>query len=417
MKKLLLSIFILLASGTAFSQNTYYAPVQIGFIPPVCSNGSLARQYVNGASFNVLGGVSAGEKYFTFSGLYSVILGDAGGLQFAGLYNHVGNNGNGLLFGGLVNVVRGNYTGLQFAGLGNTVRDMRGLQFGGIGNIASDMSGLQFGGIFNVAANVTGLQFGGLVNIASDVRWFQFAGISNVTANAQGLQFAGIANIAADVTGLQFAGITNITGNARGFQFAGLWNTTGNVNGFQFAGLFNHARNVSGVQFAGLLNIAENSDYPIGLVNIIRNGSKAVGVTYDGLGNSVLAFRSGGRVFYGILGIGYNHKAPGDSFVTEAGYGIHINCTPWLRINNEFKAAVIGNFNDRATYVSTYALLPAFRIGMVEIFGGPTFNHMSSDNRANDALFPGKPLWERTSDSGWRATLHIGYQVGVQVVF
>lgn len=31
-------------------------------------------------------------------------------------------------------------------------------------------------------------------------------------------------------------------------------------------------------------------------------------VTYDGIGNAVASFRSGGKYTYGILGIGYNHK-------------------------------------------------------------------------------------------------------------
>ena len=68
------------------------------------------------------------------------------------------------------------------------------------------------------------------------------------------------------------------------------------------------ANDVKGVQWAGLLNIARNSDVPIGLINIIKNGEMGMAVTYDGIGNAVASFRSGGKYTYGILGIGYNHK-------------------------------------------------------------------------------------------------------------
>ncbi len=63
------------------------------------------------------------------------------------------------------------------------------------------------------------------------------------------------------------------------------------VNGVQFSSLVNKARKVNGVQFATLVNIADESDFPVGLVNIIKKGERGISVTYDLLGNTLLSFR------------------------------------------------------------------------------------------------------------------------------
>ncbi len=71
------------------------------------------------------------------------------------------------------------------------------------------------------------------------------------------------------------------------------------------------------MQLAGLLNIAENSDIPLALINIIRNGEYGVSVSYNEAGSIIASFRSGGRITYGIVGAGYNHKASGKKMVVE----------------------------------------------------------------------------------------------------
>jgi hypothetical protein len=108
-------------------------------------------------------------------------------------------------------------------------------------------------------------------------------------------------------------------------QIAGLGNRTGDVAGVQVAGLVNVARHVSGVQLAGIVNIAEDSDCPVGLINLIKNGRKGIGVTYSETGSTVVSFRSEGKITYGIVGTGYNHKAKGNSPVLEGGMGVHIH--------------------------------------------------------------------------------------------
>lgn len=215
----------------------------------------------------------------------------------------------------------------------------------------------------NASQYTNGASFSILAGMSANERNFTFASISNVIANeARGLQFAGISNyIGKQGQGVAFAGITNITkGTYKGVQLAGLLNTSKDITGLQFAGLLNIAGKVRGVQFAGLLNIAEESDCPIGLVNIVKRGEMGIALTYDILGNGIVSFRSGGKYTYGIIGFGYNHKLPGNNkTVAEAGYGVHIPCFSWFQINNEFKVTSTAT-SDKPFLNASYSLLPSF---------------------------------------------------------
>lgn len=370
----ILVIFFITTTLTTFAQSdtNKRSAFHLSFFPPLSTHGSLAAEYTNQVSFNILAGVSKNEGAFTFGGLANIVYNNTSGLQFAGLSNYTGNNGRGMMFAGLANLVGNTYEGLLFSGLINTTKGMKGFQFGGLGNFSGDLKGFQFGGLGNTAKNVDGFQFGGLGSIAQDV---------------DGVQFGGLGNIADD------------------------------VKGFQFGGLFNVAQKVSGVQFAGLINIAESSDYPLALLNIIKNGEYALGVTYNEIGSVMLTLRTGGRVTYGILGIGYNHKTNDNGITIEGGYGIHINITEWLRVNNEIKGGSNSSFSSKSTFYTNYALMPAFRLTPhFEIFGGPSINYLQSDDPDNKKIFPKHSLWKKYIDSRLQQ-IYIGYQVGVQYIF
>lgn len=276
------------------------------------------------------------------------------------------------------------------------------------------------GGLTNVILNdASGIQIAGISNhIGNEGRGVQFAGLANTNRNSfSGIQFAGLVNTAGHTSGFQFAGLANIAKDMHGFQFAGLINTADNMNGFQFAGLVNIAKDVKGVQFAGLVNIAENSDCPIGLVNIIKNGEKSIALTYDGIGNAVASFRSGGKYTYGILGVGYNHKVKNNGLVTEGGFGAHIPVVKWFRINNELKAASIGCDSSNPVFNAGYSLIPEFRMGEhFGLFAGVSINYMYTDNVSNKDVFPNHSLWKKHSATKLQQ-LYIGYQVGVQYIF
>jgi hypothetical protein len=373
MKKFLSAILFTAAiiSASILSAQRYAAAadddpqsvIHLSFLPPMSTNGRQAFLYTNDLSFSILAGVSKNERALSLAGLANIVNGNANGFQGAGLLNLVGGRGRGVLAAGLANVVGDYYKGGQFAGL------------------------------------------------------------VNVTGKLDGAQFSGLVNAAGDVEGAQFTGLVNAAGEIDGMQVGGLANAAGDVEGSQFAGLVNVAGMVSGVQMAGLLNIAASSDYPIGLVNIITDGEMAVGVGYNEIGTVGINFRSGGRVLYGILGAGYNHRAPGNGAVSfTGGIGAHIDLAPKWRINAELASESIwGVRRDRYASKSAFALMPAFRFGQFEIFAGPSVNHMQTSDVDMYGLFPKNPLWEKEWAPEHRSGPHlhqlfIGWQTGIQFI-
>ncbi len=377
----LFAITLFGATGaSAQNDSELHSTVQVSFFPPLSTNGHRAGLYTNDISLNLLAGVSKNERALALAGLANVIKNDADGAQIAGLLNYTGGEGRGLQWAGLANVVRGDHTGLQWAGLANVVRgDDTGLQWAGLANI--------------VRGDHTGLQWAGLVNTANSLQGFQTSGLANIAADVKGVQIAGLVNVSQDVAGVQIGGLVNV------------------------------AKRVRGVQFAGLVNIAEESDYPIGIVNIIKRGEMGVAVGYNEIGTSSITFRSGGGVFYGILGFGYNHKAPAKEAASIiGGYGAHINILPWLRINNELTMESLGVFSKKDTFKAGYALLPAFRPWEhIEIFGGPSLNFMQSNEENMFDIFPDNYFKRRTittNDGGPKLQqAFVGWQVGVQYIF
>ena len=288
-------------------------------------------------------------------------------------------------------------------------------------NASQYTNGASFSILAGMSANERNFTFASISNvIANEARGLQFAGISNyIGKQGQGVAFAGITNIAKGTyKGVQLAGIINTTkGTYKGVQFAGLLNTSKDITGLQFAGLLNIAGKVRGVQFAGLLNIAEESDCPIGLVNIVKRGEMGIALTYDILGNGIVSFRSGGKYTYGIIGFGYNHKLSGDNkTVAEAGYGVHIPCYSWFQINNEFKVTSTAT-SDKPFLNASYSLLPSFKIKKhYNIFGGASLNYLTTTEMDNQTLFPQNNLWKKHTDSRLQQ-LFIGYLVGIQYIF
>ena len=288
-------------------------------------------------------------------------------------------------------------------------------------NASQYTNGASFSILAGMSANERNFTFASISNvIANEARGLQFAGISNyIGKQGQGVAFAGITNTTKGTyKGVQLAGITNIAkGTYKGVQLAGLLNTSKDITGLQFAGLLNIAGKVRGVQFARLLNIAEESDCPIGLVNIVKRGEMGIALTYDILGNGIVSFRSGGKYTYGIIGFGYNHKLSGDNkTVAEAGYGVHIPCYSWFQINNEFKVTSTAT-SDKPFLNASYSLLPSFKIKKhYNIFGGASLNYSTTTEMDNQTLFPQNNLWKKQTDSRLQQ-LFIGYLVGIQYIF
>jgi len=305
----LVSAFI--RSGYAQSTGEKTSRVQLGFFPPISTNGGNAGAYTNTVSFSTLVGLSGNVRAFTFAGLANIVRNDADGVQWAGLFNNIGNKGSGASLAGIANISKIHYRGVQLSG------------------------------ILNMGNEVVGSQITGVVNLA---------------------------------------------------------------------------KKVSGVQFAALVNIADESDYPIGLLNLIKNGEYTLGVQYDEVGTTAISLRTGSRFTYGIIGLGYNYRAQEKTLATIAGLGVHLNCYPWLRINNEVTAQNIG-FSKNNTFKVGYALLPSIRVGQHwDIWGGLSLNYLHSGNVGDGRLLSSKPIWEKQTAS-LRQQLYVGYQVGIQYAF
>lgn len=383
-------------------------------------------------SVNIIG-VSNNRKSLALGALGNVVREKAYGLQIAGLSNHVGDMGGGVAIAGLSNTSGGSYYGMQISGLWNRASadskgimvcglcnmiggDYDGVQVGGLSNKAQEMRGIQVSGLGNITRGMMGIQVAGLGNITRDTRAIQVAGLTNISKELYGIQISGLTNIAQDTYGLQLAGLFNVSHDLYGIQLAGLFNCAKDVYGLQFAGLVNVAKRARGVQFATILNVAEESDFPIGLINIIKEGDKGVALTYDMLGNAVMSFRSGGKYAYGILGVGYNTQIE-ERLVVEAGYGLQVHVCRWLDVNNEFKATTMGYNSGYTRSNFSYLLAPSLTLWRhCNLFAGASINYFMSDKASAATLLPNAGFWRKEGDRGI-GQLYLGYQVGVQYVF
>jgi len=251
------------------------------------------------------------------------------------------------------------------------------------------------------------------------------AGFSRVET---GLSIAGVTNIILDsASGCQLAGFSNHTRNSStGVQVAGFMNTSGDAN-VQVAGFINVAKKVKGVQVAGFINIADSSDYPIGIINIIRNGEKSIGVSIDETRTTLLTFRSGGRKLYGILGVGYNQQMKSIQAVSnsgealkqgtaEAGIGAHWYLTDAFRVNTEIVAITSTDFKHGAYQRNVLRLLPSLDLLNIEIFAGPTFNYVSSDKGIGANLIKNY-TWSKNAGSTNFQALYFGVVGGIAYRF
>lgn len=244
--------------------------------------------------------------------------------------------------------------------------------------------------------------------------------VNTVKADSRGLPRVGDSECSVwTMSGVQLAGLVNIAGTAsRGIQLAGLVNVARDFSGLQLAGLVNVAHTVRGVQLAGLINVADSSDFPIGFINLIKNGEMGIAVSYNELGTTMLSFQSGGRYTYGIVGIGYNHYLRGQQpFIAGGGIGARINCTNWLRLSCELTSTNLlpAKASLDRLMVLNFSLLPAFRLlPHLELFGGPRLSYASVNHDCRNVL-PSYSLWRRLGPSRIQQ-LHLGFQAGVQYI-
>lgn len=376
-----LALILFCFSIVTNAQDTLKRPVHVGLIYPVSSNGTQAPMVENGLSFHLLAGVSLQEDAFCLSGLASIVKGNANGIMISGLYNHIGYDGNGMQLAGLVNYNRHYFNGMQLSGIANISSGVKGFQISGITNWSDKVRGAQLSGISNFAKSVSGTQLAGCVNVAETAK-VQVAGVINISKKTQAAQVAGFINISDTVQN-------------------------------QIAGFINVAQKVKGVQISGFINIAEESDYPVGIVNIIKNGEMMLGVSMDETGTSLLSFRSGGRVLYGILGLGYNFSHDNARYALEAGLGAHIPVGEYFRINTEITASSLSDLQYDSYFKSTVRVLAGLKLGnRLELFAGPSFNYMGYE-RGLDDIRNDHYVWKERNGEQYNG-LFIGGTAGIQ---
>lgn len=230
----------------------YEKGFQLSLFPGISTNGISSGSYYNLYSFNLFGGLSAGNRVLEvglltngnmktttgiqLAGLANIVGTNAfinltlseertlintedfevnrKGIQVAGFLNYVLNNTSGLQFSGGFNVVGNNFKGLQLAGIGNSAGETTvGLQLAGLYNLSKEsVGGFQISSLFNYTdAQLSGVQLG-LINKARTIKGKK----STPPTGARGLQL-GLLNFCKAMDGAQI-GLINFGGDARGKQ-------------------------------------------------------------------------------------------------------------------------------------------------------------------------------------------------------
>lgn len=255
------------------------------------------------------------------------------------------------------------------------------------------------------------------VGLSGGERGVAVAGFSNVVrCEAVGVQVAGVSNhMGTDACGLVVGGLVNtVRGVSKGVMVAGAANHADEVRGVQLAGLYNVAGRVRGLQ-VGLVNVARSSDWTLGLVNVVHDGEMSLGLQYASTGSALLAFRSGGRHLYGLLGAGYNHSLD----ATEAifGVGVRVWATSWLNVRNELTASSLYGRSDDSMLRAGYVLMPVFRLGRhVNITLGCGFDYLTSFTTGSIQPSLSWKFWQGTSTDR-AGQLAFNLQAGLEWVF
>lgn len=299
--------------------------------------------------------------------------------------------------------------------------DTNNFSFHLLAGVSAAERGASIAGLSNIVRNDTkGFQLAGFSNhIGQGANGALVAGFLNTYRDGNAIAVAGFGNIATgNVKGAQFSGFINLSGQNSGSQFAGFINKAKDVNGAQIAGFINIAKKVKGLQFAGFMNVADSSDYPIGIINLIKKGEKSISLTTDETLTTLLSFRSGGKVLYGIIGVGYNFKNSAEVYAFEAGLGAHLYQSNSFRLNAEITGTGLESFKPGEYFKTSFKLMPAIKISKnLEIFAGPSFNYLNTNTAAGRSLHK-KYLsnWENKWGNNFQA-LYIGYGGGIQYIF
>ena len=346
------------------------APYQVSFTPGLSTHGMYSSQVIDRFSLNLLGGYTAGINGVELAGVFNINRKSMRFLQVAGIFNFVGDSTRGIQMAGIYNNVLNNARGIQIAGAVNQSRNFS-----------------------------NGIQMAGLANVDQTAKGLQVAGLINKYNTDKGATIAGLANIARDSSGTQIAGLMNIGKN---------------VSTLQLAGFINVAKKVKGTQI-GFINIADSSDRPIGIINFIKNGGKSIAVSTDENRYIHVDFRSGGRVLYSLVGIGYKLGADKNKFLLDVGLGAHIVNNNRFFLDGEYVNSSSLNTDPKKDVYHTNALkiLPGYKINKhLALFAGPSINLTSST--ANSTADIHGWIINNNTNNNHTNTAYVGINGGLQ---
>lgn len=288
-----------------------------------------------------------------------------------------------------------------------------------IGGYTAGVEGTELAGVFNVNQfQMYGAQFAGLLNVVGgDIKGLQAAGMSNIgLRKLSGVQLSGIWNRVDTITaGAQITGVINTTNNApQALQLAGVVNIAKDEVGSQIAGVVNKAKKVNGLQL-GLINLADSNDYPVGLFNWIRNGSRQLSLGFDESSFMNLNFKSGGRVLYSIVGLGISFNNNGLKYGAEFGIGGHLINNNRFTLSTELLHRI--HFDKDLKFKdanrSSLRIIPAVNLNRyLQVYVAPALTY-------TDALEPGakRVTWKFWGSNQKENTLHGSGTIGLTYVF
>jgi hypothetical protein len=262
------------------------------------------------------------------------------------------------------NVVLGDVHGVQLASVNVALGKVDGVQASVVNFAKQDIDGAQLGTVSIGGGSLVGAQLGVVNLLAGSVEGNQSGVVNVASGDVRGAQL-GVVNIAhGGVDGVQL-GTTNVA--------------TGEVRGTQ----------------VGVFNYADVSDYPVGVVSVVRRGRTSVDgwVTESGIG--MAGVRHGGRVIHNVYGVGYRAgSASGWSFAL--GIGARLELSQKAHIDFETIAYWVQRnapFVEDAQIASAgasfgYALTPVFGL-----FAAPTFNVLVTPDKELAGV---GPIWGST---------------------
>jgi hypothetical protein len=295
-----------------------------------------------------------------------------------------------------------------YAGTSSKYPDRRRtLSLNFVAGYSRGLYGVELGVGANIeSAFMCGVQVAAGANVVlGDVRGVQVA-VSNVAlGHLQGVQL-GVANYARrDIEGVQVGVISvgggaldgaqvsvvnALTGSVAGNQTAVVNFASGNVQGAQLGVVNVTGGSVDGAQ-VGVVNYADVSDYPVGVVSVVRHGRTSVDGWATETGIGMVGVRHGGRVMHNVYGVGYRvGEIAGWSFAL--GLGGRVDLAPKLHLDVEATAYWIQRgqpFDQDAQIASLgaslgYALTPVFGL-----FAAPTLNVLFTSDKELAGVAPG----------------------------